>query len=132
MAFLKHQETHQTTLLTSLRNDFHYEEFTTPEILERNRELLSVWDWMSLAICLGFKDQTSLEGVPAAGAPIKLTLTRKDAVRIQVEPWPFKEPQPVEILCEGRRLPSTYTDQTKMREAIRAASPATVRIELAR
>ena len=130
MAFLKEQETHQTTLLTSLRNDFHYEQFTAPEILERNRELLAVWDWMSLSICLGIETETSMEHAPAASDTVKLTLIRKDALRTRVDPWPFKETQPIEIICEGRRLLSTFTDQTLMRQALRAASPTTVRMLL--
>ncbi len=132
-AFLDRQETHQSTLLTSLQNDYYYQKFTTPEVLERNRQLLSVWDWMSLAICLGVEGDAVFDDVPTAADSIKLTLTRKDSVRISVNPWPFKSgsnSEPIQIMCEGQRLLGTYTDEVEMRKSIRAGSPATTRIEL--
>ncbi len=129
-AFLSQQDAIQTTLETSLSNDFYYEPYAAPEILERNRTLISVWDWMSLAVCLGFDNETSLPNVPLAKGTTELTLTRKGASQIAVQPWPFAKEDPVHLICEGRRILSTFTDEKKMREALRAASPIVVQIEL--
>lgn len=128
--FLVEQEAHRTELLASLRDDGDYSPFVLADILERNSRLLAVWDWMSLAVCLGVEDAATMDTVPAAGGLLHISIRRKDALRLQVEPWPFKGNQPLRIVCEGRRLEGTFSDEAGMREALRQAPAALVKIEL--
>lgn len=130
--FLSQQDAIQTSLITSLSNDFYYAPYAAEEIVEHNRQLLSVWDWMSLALCLNFEEETSLPNVPLANGSTELTLIHKGASQIGVRPWPFGAEESLHLFCEGRRLLSTFTDEKKMREAFRAASPIVVNLELVR
>ena len=132
-AFIKEQEILQDTLLTSLQNDFYYAPCVEPGLLNRNCQLLSVWDWLSLSLCIGFGEERVIEEVPAAQGQISIKITKLDDLRFRVSPWPFgrrKNSEPLRLICEGRRLLATFTDETKMREALRAASPVTLKFDL--
>jgi len=130
MNFVKTQEVLQTMLLTSLQNDFYYEPFVAPEALARNNQLMTLWDWMSLALCIGSEEKAVFEEIPSKNDPLRLTLARQDANRVHISPWPFRQPASLQLTCEGRRLHGTFTDEIKMREALRAASPVTLTFDL--
>ena len=129
--FLAEQEVLQTALVTLLRNDFHYERHSTDEIIERNRRLISLWDWLSLLLCMGFHDESIVEQAPSAcgATQIMLRTLNQERTQIAVSPWPFRCGS-LRIACEGRHLLKTYANETEMRNALRAASPAVLEIEL--
>jgi Protein of unknown function (DUF3891) len=129
--FLERQDALQITLQTSLNNDFYYEPVSSPEILRRNQQLVSRWDWMSLLLCHRLTKPAEIPEIPASFGHGKLTLTPESAAGspVRVSPWPFRS-ETVGIVCEGRRLLKTYRDQAHLREAIRAAAPVTLVIEL--
>jgi hypothetical protein len=131
--FLEAQEMLQATLVTSLRNDAYYAPFSTDEMLLRNRQLVSLWDWLSLLLCLGFRDERLVRDVPFSKGLTTIVLKplNAEATRVAVSPWPFHvETLPIE--CEGRRLLRRCPSEEEMREAIPAAAPMTLKIELVR
>jgi hypothetical protein len=128
--FLHDQEELQTTLMTSLQNDFYYAPCATNEIIERSARLVSIWDWISLSLCIGFEGRRVVAEVPAAGRSIELQMEMKDATTVQLQPWPFNSDEPLRLVCEGQHLLKTFTDEQKMHEALRAASPVTLKFEL--
>jgi Protein of unknown function (DUF3891) len=129
--FLDDQSGFQSAILSSLRNDFYYSVFSTEEVIRRNRQLISLWDWMSLLLCMGVREKRLLEDIPAAEGQTQLTLAtaRPESKQVQVVPWPFQGDR-VRIVCEGRRLLKTFQNENVMREALKAASPVTINIEL--
>ncbi len=129
--FLVEQEALQTALVTSLRNDFHYERYSTDEIIERNRQLISLWDWLSLLLCMGFHDESVVEQAPSAGGATQIVLRMLNAerTRIAITPWPFRC-ESIKIACEGRDLLKVYKNESEMCKALRAASPFFLEIEL--
>lgn len=131
-AFLETQDEFQTTLTTSLQNDFYYAARSDEAQIRRDQEAVSMWDWMSLLLCLRFQEG-QLPQVPARDRPdlVKMTPLDPEASRVAVEPWPFSGDR-AQVVCDGRRLLQTYADESRMREALRAAAPVTVRIELVR
>lgn len=128
--FLHDQEELQRTLATSLQNDFYYGPWASDENIERNARLVSVWDWISLSLCIGFEEERVIAKVPSAAGEITLNLAVKDGHIVRFDPWPFRSEEPLQIVCEGRHLLKTFTDEEKMREALRAASPVTVKFDL--
>lgn len=128
--FLREQDELQRTLVTSLQNDFYYGSWATDENIERNARLVSVWDWVSLSLCMGFDDERVIENVPCAGGQMSLTMTMKDRHVVKFDPWPFRSEEPLQIVCEGRHLLKTFSDEEKMSEALRAASPVTLKFDL--
>ena len=128
--FLHDQEERQRTLVTSLQNDFYYGASATDENIERNARLVSVWDWISLSLCMGFDEERVIANVPFAGDRRNLTMTMKDGHIVRFDPWPFCVEEPLQIVCEGRHLLKTFTDEEKMRDALRGASPVTLKFDL--
>jgi hypothetical protein len=113
-----------------LQNDFYYGPWASAENIERNARLVSVWDWISLSLCIGFEDERVIEKVPSAGGEISLTMRIKEGHIVRFDPWPFCSEEPLQIVCEGRHLLATYTDEEKMREALQAASPVMLKFDL--
>ena len=77
------------------------------EDLEPGSTLVWTWDYLSLAVLLGWKGE--VEGLSVDGTCIT--------------PWPFRTPELV-VRYEARYLPGRYTDEAEMRAAL-AAAPST-------
>lgn len=125
--YLRDQETLQTTLLTSLRNDYHYGETLTDDVVTRDQQVVSIFDWLSLLACLCLREQKVVPEVPSKDGKVSLTVTPLDSKgrRLKIEPWPLRVPK-LEVVCEGRRLLKTFNDLQEMREGLKAASRLTV------
>jgi hypothetical protein len=129
MKFLHEQGELQRTLLTSLQNDFFYSAWASDENIERNARLVSIWDWISLSLLIGFEKQRVIEHVPSGPGELVMRMEFKDHA-VRFDPWPFRNDEPFQIVCEGRHLLSTFTEDKKMHEALRAASPVTLKFDL--
>ena len=130
--FLDEQRANQHALMTCLRDDPHYESASADEALVRNRELVSLWDWMSLLLCMGFGETQILSDVPAVNGRLDITLKsfrQGESSQVKLSPWPFYGDSLL-LACEGRRLVKTFTDEGAMREALKIASPLVVQIHL--
>ncbi len=128
--FLNEQAELQRTLVTSLQNDFYYAPNATNENIRRNARLVSLWDWISLSLCMGFEDERLVDNVPSAAGDLTLRMTVKDETIVRFDPWPFQTEEPFQLVCEGRHLLKPCADVTKMHEALRAASPVTLKFDL--
>jgi hypothetical protein len=103
-AYLAEQRAFQAELQASLG--------VPDDEVARNQRLLWNWDYLSLAILLGWLPGTARR-VPTAGDPVDMTLT-EDLV---LDPWPFAT-ESVELMCDGRVLDGPYDDADQMREAL--------------
>ena len=126
-AYLKADDAFQEELLASLRADPVYAAHATEEAVARNRRLVALWDRLSLALCHGVREPVSVPDVPTAIDAVTLTLTPigADPLRVAVDPWPFRD-DTLRLVCEGRRLPDTFTDVAAMRTALAAAPWVTI------
>ena len=79
--------------------------------LEANSRLIWVWDYLSLALLLGWQGQ--VEGLSVAGG--------------EVSPWPFREPS-LTVRCEARRLRGRFDDERKLHAAL-ASAPSELIVE---
>lgn len=120
--WLASEYTLQRELIASLQADAHYAPYVTPEVIARNRQLVAIWDMLSLALCMGVRAPRTFDGVPAADSTIALTLTpvADNPQQIQVAPWPFRE-ETVTLIYEGRRLPERFSSAEDLRQALRVA-----------
>lgn len=82
--------------------------------LEPGSTLVWIWDYLSLALILGWEGE--VEGLSVGGG--------------RVSPWPFRETS-VTFRCEARRLPGRFSDEESMRAALAAApvEPLLVRLD---
>jgi hypothetical protein len=129
--FLRDQTRLQATTMASLRQDSHYAEHAADAQIRADQETLSLLDWMSLQLLLKFGEQRiarELDFRPGA-ANFQLTPVSPAGDRVRIEPWPFGDSS-VQLVCDGRRVNRSYTDEAEMRQAIRRAVPETLAIRL--
>lgn len=119
-AFLKHEYAFQEQLIATLNHDSYYAPYVTPEVLKRNQRLVAVWDALSLILCQEFTGEHHVTQVPTAQGETTLELThsKDNSEQVTVSPWPFTQNE-VALFYEGRLLQETFTDETKMQEALR-------------
>jgi uncharacterized protein DUF3891 len=119
--FLKDQRRFQRELIADLRSDPATAPAAGDELIERNSMLVWTWDYLSLALCLGWSPTTA-KHAPAAAGEVDLELTRSadDPGRVRLAPWPF-EAASVTVHCEGRRLAERYDSEDELRAAFAEA-----------
>lgn len=117
--FLHQQHQIQAKLLSTLEVDPNYTNSVKPEIVARNRRLVTVWDWLSLAICMKVQTKKSLENVPTKIGETTLTLAaiNNDPTQLTVDPWCFSE-ESVTLTFQGQRITKTFEDEEEMKKAI--------------
>jgi hypothetical protein len=128
-SFLEKQEEFQRATVKALAVDPLLAPDVTPEAIGRNRRLVAATDRMSLEICWGVTDEVRIPGVPTTGAHVTELYIRSphgDPADLTLSPWPFATDH-VEVFCEGRCLRGRFSDETALRDALRAAERAPVR-----
>jgi hypothetical protein len=102
--YLDGQRTLQAQLATGLDQDQ----------VERNQQLVWLWDFLSLALCLRWNGR-GVSGLTYTGTTF--------------EPWPFRD-ESVTLRTEGRRLAGRFDDEDAMRAALAAAPWVTLEFRL--
>ena len=87
----------------------------TRDALEPGSTLLWIWDYLSLAILLGWEGE--VEGYRVSG--------------LEVDPWPFREPT-LTVRAEARRFRGRFGDEGEMRAALASTPVETLELELSR
>lgn len=120
--FLDQEYPFQEQLTATLQHDSYYAPYATPEAIANNRQLVALWDSLSLALCHGLHSEYLVDRVPIASGEttIALTPSSDDPQSVTVSPWPFRT-SAVTLVYEGRLLQKTFTDEEAMREALRSA-----------
>lgn len=90
--------------------------------IQRYRQLVSAWDAMSLALCMGAPEGRQITGLPALDGLVDIAFQPNDEALTSyaVSPWPFDRRE-VLLACEGRVLSGTFDDEEAMRVAVRNA-----------
>ncbi|HSK15428.1 MAG TPA: DUF3891 family protein [Gaiellaceae bacterium] len=118
-AFLERERAFQERVLASLRADPAYAAYATPEAVAANRELVFLWDGLSLALLHGVTDQREVAG---------LALAPRDGA-VAVSPWPFRDGS-LTLVCEGRLLAGPFAGKDEMRRALAEAPWRTLAVRL--
>ncbi len=127
--FLAEQRSFQDELIADLRADPRTAPATTEAGIERNSMLLWTWDYLSLALCLGWPSARA-KGAPTKDGEAGLELTGAGGgVEFHLDPWPFAGPS-VSVRCEGRRLAARFASEAEMRAALDRAAWETLEIRL--
>jgi hypothetical protein len=111
--FLEQQRAFQEWLLSSLREDPSTAGTATEQLIARNSQLIWIWDYISLALCLDWLSSTARD-VPTIGAPVDIQLTHSRTA-YQLEPWPFTA-DAVTVWCEGRRLSDKFESEAALHD----------------
>ncbi len=118
----------QQETIAALRADPTMGAYASDDLLERNRQLVALWDGMSLAICHGLAEPRTFRGVPDANGGVNLVLTPVEGA-ISVAPWPFSVDE-LTVRVDGRVVTGTHDDHDLMRQALAEASWVTVETTL--
>jgi len=130
-AFMSEQRDFQSTLTATLDADPGTRADAAPERVARNSDLIWTWDFMSLALCLGWAPCTA-KNVPVADGSVALQLLPgENPGQVQIDPWPFGV-ETVRVHCEGQRLDSRYANAAELTRALAAAPWETLSLELVR
>ncbi|HEY2435863.1 MAG TPA: DUF3891 family protein, partial [Solirubrobacteraceae bacterium] len=90
--------------------------------------LIWTWDYLSLALCLGWESATA-EDAPSAGGRVDIRVQKRTGSLAQLAPWPFAG-NSLTVRAEGRRLSGRYDNEAQMREAFAAAPWETLELRL--
>src|ERR1700677_3746595 len=130
--FLREQSEYQKNTQETLSRDPLFEKAVAPEILSYHRDLIAVWDLFSLELCRGRLTEFKLPGVPVSDSRrVDLLLHQSSGAEKtwEVNPWPFA-PTSLSTMGEARVLNQRFTDQKRMREALRHADRTTIEFRL--
>lgn len=127
-ALVARERKFQEEIVAALRADDATAGFATDELIARNRQLVALWDGMSLAICHGVTEPRSFRGVPGGDSTYELVLAPVDG-GLSVAPWPFVEPG-VSVTVDGRVLNERYHDQQTLDDALNTAVWTTIETAL--
>jgi hypothetical protein len=127
--FLDTQAAYQSFAFSSLRRDPHYAAVTTEEAFTRNRRLVSLWDGLSLFLCMGKREADVIREVPMAHGLGDLVLRPKGDGKYTLAPWPFRSGS-VRLVCEGRLLEKKFQTRQEMQMGIQNAQIIPVEFEL--
>ena len=122
--FLRRELAAQERMLERLSEDTRYAKYVDEETLERNSELIRLWDLMSLIVC-GAVDNT----VFTTGDYHLVPNNEDGKERFKVSPWPFSADQ-VTIAVDGRRMTERYDRQVTLQSALNRVEWVTFEVHL--
>jgi hypothetical protein len=130
-AFIEDQNALERQLSDALRADPVTTPTAAPRLVERNSDLLWTWDYMSLALCLGWAPCTA-KRVPTGGSnPTDVRIDPGTSpTTLTLDPWPFSRPDAITVRCEGRHLEDRYGSESELTAALAAAPWQTVEFTL--
>lgn len=126
--FLTTQREHQRKARETLRSDPLLEHAVASEILDYHRDLIAVWDLLSLELCRGRYTEFKIPGAPLSESKrVDLLLRQKDKVKNiwEVDPWPFAV-QSLTTFCEGRVVRQRFTNTGQMHLALSSPDRVTL------
>ena len=120
--YLQQEHAYQKQLINLLQSDSYYAKYVTQEAIQRNRKLVATWDVLSLALCMGLREERQFDGVPTASGETTLTLIplNDKFEKVKVSPWAFEQDE-IKLNYDGRLLRDRFTDETQMRRALENA-----------
>jgi hypothetical protein len=128
--FLAGEQAFQRELIGLLQADVATAAAARDDVLDRNSLLIWTWDYLSLALCLGWASATA-KGAPTVDGHVDMEVLPSPARRrVLIDPWPFQAPS-LTVHCEGRRLAPEFGDEQEMRAAFTSAPWETLQLRLA-
>jgi len=127
-SYLERQRAFREWLIASLAKDPLSAPWVEMPALERNSQLVWIWDFLSLAVCLDWAPRTARDAPTLDGAvdieigpgPRPRTLT--------LDPWPFRAGA-VDVRCEGRRLGRRLESEQQLAAALRRSGGEVAQFE---
>ncbi|MEX2404457.1 MAG: DUF3891 family protein [Balneolales bacterium] len=127
--FRNKQDELQKRLIGSMVNDSFYHRFISDDLLKTHQKLISVFDYLSLIICMGSISRETINNIPHQSGIAALTIAMGEQNTFVVNPWPFMEPE-FNVRCDARQLTGKYTKQADLSLGIREADTVSFKAKL--
>jgi len=130
-SYLERQHGFQRDLIASLARDSIGAAWVKPGVLERNSQLVWVWDWLSLTICQDWAPRTARD-VPTRDGAVDVEIEPGPRPRtLTLAPWPFGAGTAT-VRCDGRRLEDRFESEHELRAALARAPGEVLALEFLR
>ncbi len=119
-SYLDHERAFQRELIRSLGRDRVSAAWVQADVLQRNSQLVWIWDFLSLAVCLDWAQRTARDA-PTVEGPVDIEIEHGLRPRtLSLDPWPF-EVSVVSVHCDARRLGRRLESEQELRAALAQA-----------
>lgn len=130
-AYLDGQGVFQRRLIESLALERPSETWVEAPLLARNSQLVWIWDFLSLVICLDWAPRFARDA-PGADGPRDIEISTGPRARTAVlDPWPFSTPT-LGVRCDARRLERRFDSERELHTALDRAPWERVEFEFLR
>jgi hypothetical protein len=127
-SYLERQRAFQRELIEALSRDPLTGPWVRERVLERNSQLVWIWDFLSLAVCLDWSPRTAREAPTLQGA-IDIEIERGPRPRTLIlDPWPFRA-RTIPVRCDGRRLARGLGSEQELRAVLARSGGEVVEFE---
>jgi hypothetical protein len=127
-SYLERQRALQRDLIEALSNDSVSGPWVGEQALERNSQLVWIWDFLSLAVCLDWSSRTAREAPTLQGA-VDIEIERGPRPRtLTLDPWPFSA-RTIPVRCDGRRLARGLGSEQELRAALARSGGEVIQFE---
>jgi hypothetical protein len=127
-SYLERQRAFQRELIEALSHDSLSGAWVREQPLERNSQLVWIWDFLSLAVCLDWSPRTAREA-PTRQGVLDIEIERGPRPRtLTLDPWPFRA-RNIPVRCDGRRLARGLGNEQELRAALGRSSGEVIQIE---
>lgn len=127
-SYLAGQREFQSELIEALSNDPLSGPWVETQALERNSQLVWIWDFLSLAVCLDWAPRTARDA-PTLQGGVDIEIERGPRPRtLTLDPWPFRA-DAVAVRCDGRRLRPRLENEQELRAALAPSRGEVARFE---
>jgi hypothetical protein len=127
-SYLERQRAYQGELIEALSNDPVSGPWVREQALQHSSQLVWIWDFLSLAVCLDWAPRTARDAPTVQGAAdIEIEPGPRPRTLV-LEPWPFRTPA-VAVRCDGRRLARGLKSELELRTALAQSGGEVVEFE---
>ena len=122
--FVQRLRLQQLRLKVDLRNDPSTKPYVDDRLIKLNSQRLEALDRLSLYLCLGSGENTTIEGVPVddEGREVDWAVRAAAPNQVTIDPYPFRR-DPLEIAILARRVPKRrYAEDIEFQSELAAAS----------
>jgi hypothetical protein len=127
-AYLERQRAFQRELIQALSNDPLSGPWVGEQELQRNSQLVWIWDFLSLAVCLEWAPRSARDAPTLHGA-VDIEIERGPRPRtVTLDPWPFRA-RAIPVRCDGRRLAPRLESEQELASALARSGGEVVEFE---
>ena len=127
-SYLERQRDYQRELIEALSKDPVSGPWVLEQALERSSQLVWIWDFLSLAVCLDWAPRTAREA-PTVRGPADVEIEPGPRPRtVVLDPWPFRTAT-VQVRCDGRRLARGLKSKHELSAALARSGGEVVEFE---